>query len=85
MSAFTEDMLKNNGVFIVDFSDNSLSKQLMLQIFNLDCLKIVIRRPYERSSKVDYNIYFSDLGHGFRKMSPYIKKLEDLFSLYKEK
>lgn len=84
MNAFTEKLLENSGVFIVDFSDNTYSKQLMFQIANSDCLKILIGRAYDRASNVDYNIYFADESHGIKLMSPYLKRLEELFKLYKE-
>lgn len=84
MSAFTEKMLKNSGVFIVDFNDNIYSRQLIFQIANIDCLKIVIGRTYDRASNVDYNIYFRDESKGIKKMSPYIKRLEEIFLVQRE-
>lgn len=84
MNAFTGKMLENSGVFIVDFSDNTYSKQLMFQIANSDCLKISVGRAYDRASNVDYNMYFADESDGIKLMSPYIKRLEELFKLYKE-
>ena len=84
MTAFTGKMLENSGVFIVDFSDNTYSKQLMFQIANSDCLKILIGRSYDRASNVDYNIYFADESDGIKLMSPYLKRLEELFKLYRK-
>ena len=84
MKAFTGKMLENSGVFIVDFNDNSYSKQLIFQIASSDCLKVLIGRAYDRASNVDYNIYFTEQTNDTRLMSPYIKRLEELFKLYRK-
>lgn len=84
ISAFTEKMLKNSGVFIVDFGNDVYSKQLMFKIASIDCLKIVIGKTYDRASNVDYNMYFSDNYDGVRLMSSYVKALEELFKFYRK-
>ena len=83
MSAFTESMLKNSGVFIVDFSDDLLSKQLMFQIGSIDCLKVVIGEVYTKASNVDYNIYFPDDNDGTRLLSLYIREFEEMLKIFK--
>ena len=83
MSAFTESMLKNSGVFIVDFSDDLLSKQLMFQIGSIDCLKVVIGEVYTKASNVDYNIYFPDDNYGTRLLSLYIREFEEILKIFK--
>lgn len=83
VSAFTESTLENSGVFIVDFSDDRLSKQLMFQIASIDCLKVVIGEVYTKATNVDYNIYFPDEHDGIRLLSPYIKELEEIFKIFK--
>lgn len=83
MSAFTESMLENGGVFIVDFSDDMLSKQLMFQIGSIDCLKVVIGEVYTKATNVDYNIYFPDEHDGIRLLSPYIIEFEEMLKIHK--
>ena len=84
MGAFTETMLKDSGLFIVDFSDNMLSKQLMFQIGSIDCLKVVIGEVYTKATNVDYNIYFPDEHDGIRLLSPYIIEFEEILKIYKK-
>ena len=83
MSAFTESMLENSGVFIVDFSNDMLSKQLMFQIGSIDCLKVVIGEVYTKASNVDYNIYFPDEHDGIRLLSPYIREIEEILKIFR--
>lgn len=82
--AFTDKMLEDSGVFIVDFSDDSLAKQLMLQIANIDCLKINVGLPQTKAYKADYSIYYRDTKSEINFLSLYIKHLEDFFKKYQE-
>ncbi len=83
ITAFTGKMLEDSGVFIVDFSDNFLAKKLMLQIANIDCLKINIGLPQTKTYKADYSIYYRDQKSEFKFLSLYIKHLEEFFKKYK--
>lgn len=82
--AFTGEMLEDSGVFIVDFSDDSLAKQLMLQIANTDCLKINVGLPQTKAYKADYSIYYRDTKSEINFLSLYTKHLEDFFKKYQE-
>ena len=77
-------MLEDSGVFIVDFSDDSLAKQLMLQIANTDCLKINVGLPQTKAYKADYSIYYRDTKSEINFLSLYTKHLEDFFKKYQE-
>lgn len=83
ITAFTGKMLEDSGVFIVDFSDDFLAKKLMLQIANIDCLKINIGLPQTKTYKADYSIYYRDQKSEFKFLSLYIKHLEEFFKKYK--
>lgn len=81
---FTDKMLEDSGVFIVDFSDDSLAKQLMLQIANIGCLKINVGLPQTKAYKADYSIYYRDTKSEINFLSLYIKHLEDFLKKYQE-
>lgn len=77
---FNEKTLDEAAIFIVDFSNNDLSQNILVNIANISCLKIFVGIENSRLSMSDYNIVSTiEKENDIQLISPAISDLEEFF------
>lgn len=77
---FNKNTLKNSTIFIIDFSNNELSQNILVNIANLPCFKIFVGKENRKIKMSDYNLLTDvEKEEDIYLMSPVIKDLEEFF------
>lgn len=82
--AFNDINLDGNCLIVVDFSNDFYSNQLLLQISNINCLKLLVGKDQTQALRTEYNFYYNVSEEKFNLLSTYISHLEDFVSQFKE-